>query len=513
MSKIRRNISRRKLEALLARVDHEAFFLMCWAIHAAQNGRAAAASKYFQFPPEAATRDWNSTPAIHPWALETLLNELLANANLTGQHWPHQPCRNFNDFALFYNRLYDLEGLDHQLIHQANRGLREMHRISQRQLEWQRGFISLPQLYRAAFLYGGPLSRTYFEKSMGLSLENFMLGCFAIYTHALYSPFISVNNGLAEVGLPQHILQNVVDVIAKSHDRARDTALDLRSDDSHVSYKKSLFRTHPCIVFGKNIYVPLPELVGLRCSSGIFYDVIRGPKYVRDEIAKQFEIYVQQLLAAYLAPKRVVTSYKYGSKGKTADTPDVLLYESGKLSFIFECKSTRLSHAARFAEEPLTNESRGYDELAHGIFQIWRFVSHVRRGIVPSEKCHPNLRGMVITLDSWLSIAPAIIEELFAKAKIEAGTDTGIIDEDHIPITFCLIDDLESVLSYTTPAEFLETARVATDLEYRGWLLPNVRRRLLPKRRQQRPYPFKQKIRDVLPWWARLSERSQSEAN
>ena len=53
------------------------------------------------------------------------------------------------------NILASLENAEDGLTLERINVLREMHRLGQRQFEWQRGFMSYSRLYRAAFIYGG----------------------------------------------------------------------------------------------------------------------------------------------------------------------------------------------------------------------------------------------------------------------------------------------------------------------------------------------------------------------
>jgi hypothetical protein len=507
MSQIRRNISRRRLDQLLSRVDDEAFFSMCWATHAIQSGREAGVDRFYRYPTEAVGGDVRERLRIHPWMIETLLNEVLSTPKLSGTFWPPQSCRSFGAMVQFYNALFKLEGLDDRRTAPESRGLPALHRIAQRQFEWQRSFLSVPQLYRAGFLYGGPQSRAYFQAKYGFSFDDFTFTCFAIHASLMDTPCVRLSDALTQHGLPRETLQAVVELISRPHQQARIATAELRSEDGHVGYKMSALRTHPCVIFGDRIYAPLPELVSLRGSTGVFYDVVGGPEGVTNEISKQFEHYTQKLLSALLCPMRVTGEYTYPHRRQQQPTPDVVLYDNDGLAVIFECKAVRMPHPARFAELPSAADARGYRELAKGVFQIWRFASHIRRGIVSSEKPNPNLRGVVVTLDSWLSMAIEPPEQVRRMALELTSKDPDITDEDRIPVTFCLIDDLESTLSFSTPGEFLATIVAAAEERFRGWLLPHVRRELFPEPRAQAPYPFAREISEHVPWWERLASR------
>jgi hypothetical protein len=168
MSHVRRKLFKGKLTDLLARADDEAFFVMVWATFAIQSGRPERARPLLMFPPEAATRDLASKFAVHPWKLETMLNEVLTTPKLKllSNH-PNRrlDCRKFEAIARVTNALARLENAEDGLTLERINVLREIPRITQRQFEWQRGFFSYPQFYRAGFVYGGDVTRAFFAEA------------------------------------------------------------------------------------------------------------------------------------------------------------------------------------------------------------------------------------------------------------------------------------------------------------------------------------------------------------
>jgi hypothetical protein len=144
--------------------------------------------------------------------------------------------------------------------------------------------------------------------------------------------------------------------------------------------------------------------------------------------------------------------------------------------------------------------------MARGVFQVWRFASHGRRGLLPDERFRPDVKGVVLTLDTWLSMASPMQDDVFTLAReMAAERDPEIIDQDCIPVTFCPIEDLEQTLASATPASFLDSVRAASEERHQGWMLGSVHRQLAPDVRPNNDYPFVEKISEVLPWWTRFS--------
>jgi hypothetical protein len=55
-------------------------------------------------------------------------------------------------------------------------------------------------------------------------------------------------------------------------------------------------------------------------------------------------------------------------------------------------------------EDPFEAEKKQYLQIANGVFQLWPFFSHVRRGLV-KEPVGADTSAMVLTLDSFLTLS------------------------------------------------------------------------------------------------------------
>lgn len=278
-----------------------------------------------------------------------------------------------------------------------------------------------------------------------------------------------------------------------------------------MGYRKSLLRTHPLIAFKTYAIAPLLDLVLLRGTSGIFYDTV-GPGAVRNEISDRFEGYCADLIRAMLPDVVVERSFKYRAGKHLVDAPDILLFKDEALSVVLECKATRMSYDARFGEDPLIGDSQGYEQIAKGVFQIWQFVSRKRRGLLPHIRFAEGVRGVVLTLDTWLSHGAVLREDILGLARrLCSQKDCEIAEIDQIPITFVPIDDLENTLAIATAASFFDAVRAATEPTYRGYMLETVHNAIAPDQTEQRDYPFVDRVGDVYPWWGPLKERAEEQ--
>jgi hypothetical protein len=119
-----------------------------------------------------------------------------------------------------------------------------------------------------------------------------------------------------------------------------------------------------------------------RVTNGLFYDVIGGGGTVRDEVGRRFESYALELLSPVLPTVSFVPDISYRTPSGPIATPDILMRGGDDAALLaIECKASRMSIGARFGEAP--GEDRGYEEIAKGVMQLWRFHVHSRLNVAP----------------------------------------------------------------------------------------------------------------------------------
>ena len=265
-----------------------------------------------------------------------------------------------------------------------------------------------------------------------------------MYTYLIERPVFGGAMDMQVVGIGARVRDRALRMLWLAINEARATATRLRVTHTIVAYKPSLLRQYPCLSFGANHErhrAPLPQLILERVTAGIFYDVIGGGGEVRADYGKRFEQYSLGYLQAALPGMNWLPERAYGGRGSRMDTPDILCEDAGAVQIAIECKASRMSFEARFGIEPL--EDRGYADIIKGVFQLWRFFSHCRRGLT-AMSVRPDTVGIVLTLDSWLLMAQPLEQDVLNSAKaLAAERDTAMTEEAQRPIVFCSITDLE----------------------------------------------------------------------
>lgn len=521
MSRARLDLQRRKLSKALSRADDELFIRMIWAVDALQTGRAEAASRFLLFPSEAATKDIASKYAVHKWELESLMGLLLTTPKATTK--AHDKLSrtlrhdNFMTVTTIVNLLRRIEDADAGIYLKNMSIFDEIHRLSHRTFPWQIGYFNLPQFYRFAFIYAQGESAAYFKETYNVDINTFSLVGFALHQLFQTSPRVDHNICLDIVGVSREDIQSVLKLLripiemAKTEAAALLESAEKKYERFKVAYRPSILRKFPIISTSNNsaLMSPIPELIIQRITSGIYYDLLNGGGNLRNEAAKRFENYCQELLRTTMPKLKVSGSYKYKCNGNNIDSTDIIVKNDQMVVLAIECKARKLTIGAQFSDNPLHQAKDEYDEIVKGVCQLWRYLSHIRRiSITRSEVSCPTM-GIVLTLDSWLSMSHELRGNVIQKAKDKARRYPDISHDDQISIVFCSVEEFERTLLKSNEESFLATVRAAGEPQFSGWPLDRVHDQLHKELEIQKPFPFN--LEDVLPWKKMLGELIQQQ--
>ena len=502
MGRVGKTYYSQKLDDLLSKASDEEFCQLVWSVDALQSERVEAASKFVTFPPQAAVPNIASEYAIYKWELETLITRLLS---VPKQHLATRRlnCGVFNAAALVTKHLRKLENAESGLYLKRFGIFNELHRIGQRQFPWQRGYFNTPQFVRYAYIYNHGQAKSYFEQSHHLSINDFSLIGFGLYWACSQNPWIHRSFSFKEIGLRRETVEAGLKLLSIGvHEAQKEATAFMGEKQIPTAYRKSLLRQHPIIAFNEKqdgLIAPLPQLILLRVTAGVFYDLVGGPSSIRNEASARFEQYSLEFMRAMMPSFDVRKGERYLKGGNTIEAPDILVSEGGQLTIVIECKARRLSFDAQFGEDPVKDAQQGYTEMGKGVFQLWRYFSHLRRGIVPNTFLTGSAHGVVLTLDPWLTMSEKLREHVESMAHRQADADDGITAEDRRPVIFCSIADFELVIRDTDEREFLRVLMATREARFRNWLLPGVSRDLGVQRQSLRPFPIS--VGTVLPWW------------
>jgi hypothetical protein len=510
MGRLGRDIFRRKLERFLKHSDDVWMLRLVWSVHALQSGDSDKARRYLRFPPSAETARLGDPEYVFPWNLETIVNELLATTKV--ERRPDRRERylrgdRFETIRELANAVRALENAEDGIALKKHDVFVELHRGIQRQFEWQRGFANRARIYRSALLYGGPQASAYFAVQTSLGISDFMLIGFALYLGSQLSPARDRHADMSAIGVTPAMREIVLNRISQNLQQARGCANELRKQGRPTAYRGSVLRDHPIIVdpASGQLLTPLPPLLINRITSGLYLDVVAGGDKVWTEIGKRFEDYCIAYLRLMLTSHDVSGEFEYGPKKARWRSPDVLVEADGEIRLAIECKAKRMTFEARYSDNPVEQARPGYQEIAKGMFQIWRFWSHVRRGLYIGRPVADDCLGMIVTSDPWLTMAKGLEGEVVSMAQaMAAECDSEILQDDMRPVAVTLIDDLELVMQTGNDESLMAAIEEGTRGDKLGWLLSTIHRP--PPEATERAYPFEDELARLLPWWVRRDE-------
>lgn len=413
MSKFARDLYRKRLETLLGRADDVSFLALAWSVSALQSGQIDAASRHMHFRQEAVGTKLGSRDNIPPWMLETLINEFLRTPKerrIPGKSYKVLDCTHMDQILAAHQLLLKLENAEDGVSRHRINILDELRRINHRQFDWQREVLSPARVYRSSFLYADGIADQFLRERHGLGVHDLSLAGFALFSVLKSEIAIHGPQSLPEIGLTAEIYQRALGVISQPIEQAKEQARRVRRFGQKTAYLPSVLRRFPVIKIDRVhdvIIAPLPELIIRRVTSGVSLDFFGAPKEVSEEIGKRFESYCHKILTRILSSFTVVPEFSYGSKKLTKKSPDIVVSSAKKIQMVVECKATGMTYDAKFSENPELAEKYKISDIGKGIFQIWRFFAHIRRGLVPDQTCEPESFGILLPvypLDACMSL-------------------------------------------------------------------------------------------------------------
>lgn len=496
MSKLKSGRTKKKLRQMLQYAGLESFFEMVWAVDAIATKRSEAAHRFFEFPVEANQQDIGSKYFIPRWSLETLLNEFLTTPLKKNRHKTLN-CNNWNVFAELANTLRTLEDQEDMLDVNPEDIAESIPRILWRQSPWQIGFSNDMEIYRAWSLYNSEAANSVLFAKYELSFDEITFIGRLLYDLFLENPSLPCDINLSHRGISNASRDNFFSMVSLSSQSMQAAAYRKRKGVDAVAYKPSILRNFPLIKVkdgeSSRISCPIPDLLLLRISSGLFYDIVEN-NGARNAAGSAFEKHILEFTRFHFLPHfSIDEEFEYKNRGSKRSVDMIVSNEEGQLKLVVECKALSLKMHVRQSPDPWNAHSEDFRELIKGILQIWRFChqAHLKK----FEKYHANLTGtvgIILTLHPWVEMSAKTTKEIVDKAK-EAATKENIPLISQIPVSFVASTDWETSLQDVNPTAFLKALHIHTDEKKYGYLLHGIAREILdaePNTRAKRKFSY-----------------------
>lgn len=518
--KFSRNLD--KLTKALKAAEPAELFTLLWAADLAISGKSDIALKYINIPPQYHTQEYSALNIIHPWELETIALFSIKYYNkiqLTRQR-KRLNCRQFSTLTYLINKIRKLEDCESiwnlsKNSHESA-GILELYRIIQRQSQWQRSSAEKRSVFRYINMYSGSECNSYFESEYGLSIPTFLQIGLTLYHAFRTYPRISKRSTLSELGISNDAFHSALTLLSSTITDAQALSASITNKlfkdrapaREPIYYKPSILRHCPIMstdLYPNDIVSPLPPLIMHRATAGVYYDLVKGGSHLRNEISKNFENYTIRCLRQVFASAEISEERKYEHRKREIFSTDAMLYSDGEIAFLVECKATKLTFFGQFGENPVEQATREFNEIAKGVFQIWRFFAHLRLGVFGSTSVSTTAMGMLVTFDQWLMLGGSLENEVLRRANLLADNDPDIESVDRRKVIFCSIDEIEELFAATSESAVFSALRSTAESKFRGWRVPSILRDLGGFRDDAVSFPFP--MEEVLPWWPNLSAR------
>lgn len=512
-SRAKLKLDKNRYRTWLERANDADCLTLIWAVNALQSGFEKSVGRIIDYPKEAVLTDMSNKMAVYKWELETIVTSLLTipkDKPRTGK-FHYTNLKHFGSITSLINWLRSLENGEYGLTNDEHNIWEEMYRIGQRQFSWQRGYNS-EQLYRHVYVYGQGDCGAYFEEQNGLSVSTFIflsLALFALHAEAPYKEEAKI----AALNLPQSDMTKTLSLLSIGLKDARGMAHKLNADavtklraPLKTAYMPSMLRQKPLIRIDakRPIYIaPLPPLILNRATAGLYYDIKQGPKQLETEANGRFEEYIRKLVEAYHPRLQAIKGERYGRRGADLDPPDCLVKDGEQITAAIECKATKLTFEGQFAENPMFAAKQGFEQLAKGVFQLWRFFSHARRNIYTTHPVAANAHGVVLTMDNWMQMADKLREGAITRAKELAAADAEINEADMRDVVFASVQELNDTFAKTNTDEFFTVLGHAVTRRFKGYGLPEVAAECGVELTAK---GFPLNVAELLPWWAKIRD-------
>jgi hypothetical protein len=413
---------RNKLKNLLKKTRLRDLLILIWSVENVRSGNPKVAQRFLSFPKDAVSAKPGDGYFVAPWTLETLINEALVH------HLASQDSRRYLDaslwksFVSFHNLINDIENAESLDDIPDDGILAAIPRIGWRQFGWQIGYRTSQRYFRAWWLYNFPEANQFCQENYGITVERFSFVGFAVASQLVQYPAVKIDANMQKAGITEDEQNAFFALVSLGSMAAKKTAREQRHGRGQIAYKPSILRRWPMIEIAREAFCPLPDLLHLRVSDGIFYDLV-GNDNLRRIIADRFEAYVAEVTKHYMPKLQILREEQYGRRSKSRATPDLrVATNENELCVIIECKARRIPFKVTSSPDPYIEYEDIYSELIKGVLQVRHYISDTRTGSADANwSVVEGVVGVVLMLEPWLQMDAVTITKILDAAAVDCA--------------------------------------------------------------------------------------------
>ena len=391
---------------------------------------------------------------IAEFTLEQIAREVIRHADIEPRRG--RTLRQWDRLADVANCLRDLEGKIYAEFQLGKLFRLELMRIAHRQFVWQQYRFSSEPIIRYFKLFNTPEIDAHIQTATGLTLKDIYTISLSYIEHFFESPRISRVPDFKIPGLTQAHIEQFLEFTSL---RRNDLAERLRAEhalDEGFAYRYSSLREFPLVRMSyrgqDEVACPIPTLLFWRVTIGLYYTLKDVPGFL-NAFGSSFQRYAGEVLHARVTSvDRVVLAEQEYHVGKDhKHTVDWIVQQAEDAALFIECKTKRLTWAAKAGIVDLTALQADLDALAAAVTQVYKTIVDYRAGHYPQL---PFARArhvfpMVVTLEDWYIFGPDMPARLDVSVRTkmaQAGLSEAWLEE--MPYTILSMQELERTARY-----------------------------------------------------------------
>lgn len=385
---------------------------------------------------------------VSPWELEILAKEIIINSDPFA--FPKKTLANPAYFAGAINKLKDIRGAIGSIYINAENIPREIQRVVHEQFPWQVSNPSSGIFARYYKIYSDPTLNAIIKDAVGLSVPDIYFIGVVLWGFFHNRPAMAFPLKIEVEEITPEKLELFLKFFCRSASELKPILQSEQQMNEKYSYAFHSLKRFPLIRCPdgpkESLYCPLVSMFFQQMLGGVYYGVYDKPGF-DNAFGRSFQSYVGEVLKVAHTSKniRIYPEEQYGKFKYKKDTVDWVVEDSGALLFV-ECKTKRLTYAAK--TELLSDEGmdKEIDKMAGFIVQVYKTISDYQKGLYPSLKLNPakQIIPMVVTLEDWFLLG----EQAALKAKVVEklgfeGISPDVLEQ--MPYSVCSVQEFEAL--------------------------------------------------------------------
>ena len=379
---------------------------------------------------------------IHPWELSLLAREVILHASNGG----NKNLGTYSGFIATVNQIRRVEEeISKRTINQSN-VMSELHKMAHRQFPWQ-SRQDITSLMRYLKIFGEDKVEEVLLQKTGLTMGQIYVFGLSIFGHLEKFHGINVNQNYTEFGIEAASVATFFKLMSLDINSAKEVINAQQSYDENWAYTWNPLEARPLIALNSKmpnfVHCPIPELLMLRITKGIFYDLVDEVNF-DNPFGIAYQRYVGEAIRdLYPSPKYLVMSETQYQDGKNIKHGVDWILSDENASIFIECKTKRLRHASKLLVN-ISDLDGDITIMASAIVQLYKNINDAINGKTnwtPNEK---PIYPLIITLENWYLLAPNIIDMLSTRVRhllVQSEISLDVLEK--MPYQITSIDEFE----------------------------------------------------------------------